>query len=60
LQELANTAVLLWHFVDLYEWDKAQQSKALKAIWRHTDQLIFNSRYQEILNMVQVKLILQL
>ncbi|KAG5182549.1 hypothetical protein JKP88DRAFT_199228 [Tribonema minus] len=52
-QELAAMTTLLWHLIDFFDGDPEKREQALKAVWRHTDQLIFNSRYQEILALVQ-------
>lgn len=52
-QELANLNMLLWHVIDFYQQDERKLTHALKEVWRHTDKLIYSSRYEEILSMVQ-------
>ncbi|CAM9665966.1 unnamed protein product [Chrysoparadoxa australica] len=52
-QELSDLSFLLWHVQVFFSADPKNLEKSLRAIWRHTDQLIGQSRYQEMLTLVQ-------
>jgi hypothetical protein len=52
-QELSNLSMLVWHCLQVYSGDDEKRLTMLEAIWLHTDVLIFQSRYQELLQLVQ-------
>ncbi|CAN0136420.1 unnamed protein product, partial [Phaeothamnion confervicola] len=52
-EEVAHLSTAALHVSDLWRNDPERRQRALEAVWRHTDELIFRSRYQEILALVQ-------
>eukprot|EP00903_Cladosiphon_okamuranus_P009127 g8720.t1 len=51
--EVSALSVLVLHLEDQFRYSREELEASMEAAWRHTDTLIFQSRYQEILLLVQ-------
>ncbi|CAM9105284.1 unnamed protein product [Pylaiella littoralis] len=51
--EVSALSALVLHLEDYFRYSPVELEASMEAAWRHTDTLIFQSRYQEILLLVQ-------